>query len=935
MGGLFERAVEQSQIRGAIDAAAAGTGRTLVLAGPAGIGRSALVEHAREVARAAGFLVLDSSPTPVSTALPHGLVRDWLGPQVRVRRPGVPPFDGPAGELAQALSAPTDAHQVWNLASLDFALTWTLESLAESHPLLLIVDDVQWADAASLQVLDLLSARNHLLPAVLLLGLRTGEPTESQDVVDRITARGTRLDLAPLSVEGVELVRTEVGASPEVARLGSEELWRVTGGVPFLLRQVLTSGYPDNPPDAVVDSVRERLSRLGPTSETIARAAAVLGADSELDALAALTGLTVAGLADPLDLLAGAGVLSVEMWRAAPAHPLIAEALLSSMPPSERSALHGAAATYLREQGRAGRDVAGHLLHTLPADDPAVVEALRAAGRTALEEGAADAAAHLLLRAVGETRPEDTDLELLALAAGAHLHAGRRKEAFELWSKACDRAEDPVRRAALLADIGDARMTTGERKDAAASYEQAVLALTEAGHDSSSPEMRHVLVRMGFTRALYDGAHTDIVGAVTEAVHQSEEKDSPTDRLLFALASSELAVRCQDRDTARDLALRALGDGALLAEQGCEGIGFYVASGVLSWADAYTENLQALDAAIGAAREGGSVLGFAMASYCRGLLDYRQGRLRRAIGEFQPALEMRTKGWADFAEPGIAGAALTYVGLGQYPQALRLEPALRAAAARGQFLSALPQTVAGVVRAVHGDHEQALADYRRASELMSPHPDNASIVEWRELSSWSLRALGRRDEALGLAEEAVALARQWGAPRALGFALRTLAQVTSRDRSIALLRESVTLLDGAGCVDYRARSQTDLADLLLDGTPAERAEGVAVLHGCFEYGRSTDVPPVALRATRLLLRAGEHVSAETTDPVGSLTPGERRVVDHAIGGDTNRQIAQKLFVSVKAVEWHLSNAYRKLGISSRAELSGAVYGESGASSSDM
>jgi len=933
MGGLIERATEVAAIQDALAGAATGSGRTVLLAGPAGIGKSSLVEHARTLARGAGFLVLCSSATPVSTALPHGVVRDWLGPHVRAGRPGAAPFDGPAADLAEAMGTASAPHQVWNLASLDYALTWALESLAESQPLLLTVDEVQWVDLASLQVLDLLSARlQHHLPVLLLLALRTGEPTPAAEVLKRIAGRAARLEPAPLSVVGVEQVRRELsGTAPEGP--SAQELHRVTGGVPFLLHELLRSGTPDRTPRSVVDSVRERLDRLGPTAVTVARTTAVLGDDAEFDTVAELTGLGVAELADPLELLTDAGLLCLGMWRAWPAHPLLAEAVLSAMTPSERSELHRAAADHFVKHGRSRQTVASHLVHTLPKDDPAVVELLREAGEESLHAGAPDVAARQLLRAVGETRPDDTDPGLLALAASAHLLAGHRTEAFDLWARALERSEDAAARATLLAAVGDVQMTLGERSDAAQTYHRAVSALGEAGHDSSSQLMRGLLVRMGLARALYDGARPEIVSAAADAVRQPRERDTHADRLLFALSGSDLAVRGEDRARARDLALRALDGGVLLAEETSEGIGYYVATAVLSWADAYGENLAALDAAVEDARHRGSVLGFATASYCRGLLHYRQGRLRRAIGDLQPALDLRARGWSDFAEPAVAGAALTHLGLGQHEEALALEPALRAAADRGQFVTAFPLAVAGVVRAIHGDHEQALQDYRRAAHLMGSHADNASIVEWRELSAWSLGALGRRDEARELAAEAVDRARVWGAPRALGFALRTLAHLTPRDQGVELLREAIVLFDAGGCVDYRARAWVDLASLLLDGGPADRDEGVALLRRAVDYGRDTDVPPVVLRATRLLVRAGEAVGDLSADPVSSLTPGERRVVELALAGETNRRIAQKLFVTVKAVEWHLSHAYRKLGISSRAELPAAIYGESGPSNS--
>ncbi|HSE07540.1 MAG TPA: AAA family ATPase [Nocardioidaceae bacterium] len=932
MGGLIERVAELAAVKELLSRAAKGTGGSLLLQGPAGIGKSALVEHAKQAAGAAGFAVLSSCPTPVSGALSHGVVRDWLGPHARAGRPGARPFDGPAADLTEVLTSPSSAGQVWNLASLDYALTWALESLAEVQPLLLVVDDVQWADPASLQVLDLLSARVHQLQVALLLARRTGEPSVAPEIVDRLAARATKLEPEPLSVMGVEQVRREVAASA-LPGVSTKELHRLTGGLPFLLCEVLRSGTLERTPRGVVDSVREQLTRLGDGAVSVARATAVLGEEAEFDAVAEITAFSVADLADPLELLTDAGIVTLGMWRAWPAHPLVAEAVLSSMTPSERSDLHRAAANHLRMQGRPTQVIASHLVHTLPDDDPEVVTLLRTAGEESLQAGSPHVAARQLLRAVGETKPEDTETDLLAVAASAHLLAGLPAEAFDLWSRALARTSDPVRRAALLADIGDVQVTMGRRSEASQAFQQAVSTLSSAGHDRSSPQMRQVLVRMGLVSALNDGARTEILDAVADAEGQPVELDTRTDRLLFALEASSLAVTCRDRQRARELALRALGGGAFLAEETSEGIGFYVTTGVLSWVDAYDENLVALQAAIQDARGRGSALGFATASYCRGLLNYRQGRLRAANADFQPALDLRARGWSDFADVAVAGAALTSIGLGLHEMARALEPTLRDAADREHFLSAQPIAVAGLIRATEGDHEQALDDYRRAARLMGQHPDNASIVEWRELSAWSLRALGRRDEALELAQEAVTHAASWGAPRALGFALRTLAQLTPRDRSIELLRESLAHFDSVGCVDYHARSAIDLAELLMAGTPEERGEGTHLLLEALEYGRTTDVQPLVRRATRLLVRAGERIPDTVGNPASTLTPGEVRVAELAVAGDSNRQIAQKLFVTVKAVEWHLSNAYRKLGISSRAGLGPALYGEPSRSNS--
>lgn len=482
-----------------------------------------------------------------------------------------------------------------------------------------------------------------------------------------------------------------------------------------------------------------------------------------------------------------------------------------------------------------------------------------------------------------------------------------------------------MRLAATLADMGRVQMTMGEREAAADAYRRAVRVLGEAGHGPSSPRLRAVLVRMGLHQAMYEGARAEIVSAMQDAYRQPVAADSHDDRLLFAITAADLAVRAVDRPRARELALRAMGEGRLLAEETADGFGFYVASGVLSWVDAYEENRRMLEAAMGEARRRGSVLGFATASYCRGLVRHRTGHLAAALPDFQGALELRARGWSEFASPAVAGAALTYVGLGRLAEAAALEPDLRASARRGGFVTALQLAAAGVVRASHGDHEQALADYRAAARLMGDNTDNSSIVEWRELSAWSLTALGSTAEARVLAEQAVALARRWGAPRALGFALRTLARTSEHDEAVALLTEAVDLLGPSGCADHLVRTRVDLAERLLEGASTGHREAVDLLRDAVEQGRRSQVEPVVRRAARLLAGAGHPVADPAVDPVQSLTAGERRVAELATTGLTNREIAQQLFVTVKAVEWHLSNTYRKLGISSRRDLADVLY----------
>jgi tetratricopeptide (TPR) repeat protein/DNA-binding CsgD family transcriptional regulator len=597
------------------------------------------------------------------------------------------------------------------------------------------------------------------------------------------------------------------------------------------------------------------------------------------------------------------------------------------MSPSERSDRHRRAASYLAKVDRPRQVVASHLVNTLPREDHGVVEVLTRAAEESLDSGAPLVAAAQLLRAVGELKPADTDPQLIRLAASAHMRAGKVDEALDLWSRALSRMVTPEDQALCLADIGDARMTLGDREAARASYEEANHKLRQAGHDSSSQVMRLLVARMGRAQAIFDGGHSAVEGIIADALNQPVTQDTHADRLLFALAGSALAFEGRDAQRARELALRAEAQGGLLAQESCDGSGFYIVTGVLTWTDSFDEVLEALTAAVEESRRTGSSLGFATASYCRGYAYYRKGDLRNAVTDLDAALAMRSRGWNEYVEAALAGLAFAHLDLGQLEEARALEPELREVAKRDELISAFALAAAGRIRASDDDHERALEDYRAAGRLMGPFR-NPALVDWRELSTRSLKELGRDDEARAAAKEAVTLARQWGSPRAIGVALRARAEVASSAASDRLLREAAHHFDSCGAVDQLARTRLSLGASLMR-SPGTRAEGVTLVRAALDYGRQADVPPIVTDASRVLLQHGVKVAEPVGSPLHTLTPGERRVVELAATGRTNRTIAQELFVTVKAVEWHLSNAYRKLSISSRAQLPDIIAGHSG------
>lgn len=228
--------------------------------------------------------------------------------------------------------------------------------------------------------------------------------------------------------------------------------------------------------------------------------------------------------------------------------------------------------------------------------------------------------------------------------------------------------------------------------------------------------------------------------------------------------------------------------------------------------------------------------------------------------------------------------------------------------ARGELASAL------------NDPEVAGAHFTAAGERMASDTGHAELVPWRAGAALAAVRRGRRPEGAALARDQLALAG--GSPYASALALRTLASAEGGGDRIALLRRARAALAGTHAARLAAQIDTDLAGLLLlAGDAPSRAEALTLLRDAEEYAGRQELWPLHARVRRLLERLGEGPVRVESEALDVLTVSERRVARLAAQGLTNRQIAGELEVTVKAVEWHLSHVYRKLGIRSRTRLS--------------
>ncbi|MGH3012109.1 MAG: helix-turn-helix transcriptional regulator, partial [Gaiellaceae bacterium] len=185
----------------------------------------------------------------------------------------------------------------------------------------------------------------------------------------------------------------------------------------------------------------------------------------------------------------------------------------------------------------------------------------------------------------------------------------------------------------------------------------------------------------------------------------------------------------------------------------------------------------------------------------------------------------------------------------------------------------------------------------------------------------ALDGLGRRDEALALAQEDLELASQWGAPGTMSRSLRVLGTL-EREDGLEHLRRAVAVVAGSPARLEHAKALAALGTALRHARrPREAREP---LRRALELAEVCGALGLAERARSELYAAGGRPRRTALQGIEALTASERRVATLAAMGDTNREIAQALFVTPKTVEVHLSNAYRKLGIRSRRELPGEL-----------
>ena len=929
MAVLLDRDVEMAELARRLARARAGSGSVIVIEGPAGIGKSTLLAATGRIARGDGAMVLRALCSPLEQHAAWGMARQLFEP-LRTR----PEWDeltvGAAG-LAERVLAPEagePAHAGDAMHAAVRGLVWLACNLGERGPAVFVVDDVHWADAPSLRWLALLARSLGELRIGVVCAVRSGEPAAAPELLAELLAIAPEPRVRPRAL-GPVATETLVRERLPAASTGfAHACHAVTGGNPFLLGALLTelvadAGTPDDEAatrlgafgaEQVARVVERQLAGLADGAGSLARAVAVLGPGAPLRHAARLARLELATAARAADALRAAGLLEDGPGLTL-AHPLIAGTLYTRLPAGERSLRHADAAALLASERADPERIGLHLLRTEPAGDAATVATLRDAARRAGARGAPQSAAAYLRRAAAEPPPDAADEAEARLELGLALAAYMHPDAYDLdlLHEAVAVAATPAQRGAIALSGARALGLIGRFDRAVALCRQA---LEQAG--AYPAELRE---RLEAELVCNGWMH---VSTIEEArAYVRDRPSEPSALELWRVTAAEGGM-LENRPAAETLALLrpVLQKNALAAEPGS--LLSAPATLQLIVDDELETALAQCDALIDVARPRGWLIALAHGSWFRAMALVRAGEVRDAEADARLAFEYKLPVapapamlWCLSSLVDALVEADDLAGADAALTAARQQAAPPAGALAAPLLL---QSRARLRLAQHRPEDglaDALAAGARARELGVRH---AVFANWRAEAAEALVLRGEAAEAQQLAREQLELSEQLGTPGARGAALRVLARTVAEP--IPLLERAVEMLVGSPARLEHTRALVDLGAALRRAN--RRADARAPLRRALEQADRGGMLLLARRARGELNATGARPRRSALSGPGALTPAEHRVADLAARGHSNREIAERLYVTQRTVETHLTHAFQKLDIGSRAELAVAL-----------
>ncbi|MDB4908605.1 MAG: hypothetical protein JWO05_3389 [Gemmatimonadetes bacterium] len=977
---LTERAEPLRELERLLDEAEQGRGNMHILFGEGGVGKTRLAQALAQSAARKGFSIAIGRAYPVETGVPYAVFGDALLPVLRALEPQALTVlsRGGTAELAQlfpalalerAASAPRGdpadhkARLLWNF-------TQFLGRLAARQKLLIILENLQWADPSSLELLHFV-ARQVTSEKIVIVGTyneteRASNPVlaqTEQSLLSLGVAHATRIQ--PLSLEGVQqLLRRAFGADEAAVRGFARALHARTRGNPFFVEETLKALMEEGRllqregqwagweleefalPSSVREALRLRLERLSATSRTAAELVAVLGTRTSFDILAHLTDTNPRDVLPSIDELRRGGVL-VEAEEAGVvvydfAHPMIRDTIYAEIGLARARILHADVAERL--ESFHGADALRHAdviaYHLMRADQKRLagkaVHYLREAGRAALAQHANREAVNYLGMALdlaeraGALAP-DAQAALASDLARGRQRMGDYEGALRLWDRArrvAEAAGDHATLAQLHRSIGLACFWSGQPSEALAHYDAAIAA---AGHIPSPAIAARTRIAKGsalITLGRHEAAGVEVAAALAAA----QEIGEPGLLARAHRANMLLHVWTGPPDKARHHGRQAI---ALATAPELRGVAWSA-----HWALAVLAGLTgiATDVSVHLAE-------------AERLADELQSPLLRVwtaevaieylagIGEWDAALVRaertitlaRSFGQKAILPRLLVWAGIIYLARGELErgkscvdEAWQLSGAERGDEARDVHTVVPAHTGRAAYYLAMRDYENAIEVGRRGLAIA----DRSGYVVWAihrlmpiiaESLLWRADMDGARALATRLHRDSSRLGHALG----MAWADTTVAVAEmlrgDKQASVDMLRRVAGELEAIPFVPDAARVRRQLA-IALEAT-GDTDGAVAELRLAHEVFARLGAKP-ELDATRDHLRqlGARPPVKSTTQGLAGLTGREVEIVRLVAARRSNKEIGSALDISARTVSTHLSNIFGKLGVASRGEL---------------
>ncbi len=924
---LVGRDVELQALRSAVEGVSAGDVQAVVLDGEAGIGKSALVAAAAELATQAGMLVLEGRAAEHEGDVPFGAVVDALDDHVasfspRRRADLGSELGAVLPSLAQDGASPSaDPAQRFRYHR---ALRALLEQLGRERPVALILDDLHWADEATVELALHLLRRPPRAPLLLLTALRPSPTVNRLVEAGRAAPAFHRLELHPLR---------DADARQLLGTLDSDELraqvLREAAGNPlYLVELARAAPAPDQLPATLLAAIELEIGRLSPASRAMLEGAAVAGDPFDPELAAAATDIDQDVLV-AIDALARADVIrpTSDGRLFAFRHPLVRRAVYDGAPPAWRLAAHERVAAALIARGARAATVAQHVAACARPGDAQAIELLSTAGAESATTSPA-AAVRWYGTALQLVPPTDANARLAVLAplAGAQFDAGRLDAARQALVEILETLPEELTpaRLALLSQLARIESWMGEmtlarnrlersRQEAPSELAGEVLATTavaeffagafdraaSAAADAEAVAAPHTALHVvaASTRAnaeWWAGAAQQSIDRMDAAARDLDAlpDDAFGPHLLDAFASVSGGLKQYGRHSRAAAVARR---GLKLAEESDQGR--MLTPVRLIYAETLGELLQ-LDAAVAQAE-----------------VAEESSRLMHSDSQLHWALIVLADCHRLTGDAPAGRAVLE--------EAVRIEAGLES----GLLLLSAGVTIA----IIHGDDdpERGMEELRRLHEGDHEMDPTNQLRVAIELAANAARA-GHADLAQQYGQAGIALADRYCHPVARVGALSAYAEgLLLADRA----DEALTALDGAAAAaravgGHRIAMRATITHGRALAATGQRDAAVSVLREAAHAAAAGGAIAERDRASRELRRIGARLDTATLRASGpaalELTSRERDIADLVLQGLPNKRVAAQLFISEKTVEYHLSNLYAKAGVRSRVELAAVL-----------